>query len=82
MVIYEVCFNVFGNNVIIVVIIFGDFIQIEVIDSGLNNVLFDFDMGIIIISDNGLGFGFDGFGIIVGDKSLQEGDFFCVLVSV
>lgn len=26
MVIYEVCFNVFGNNVIIVVIIFGDFI--------------------------------------------------------
>ncbi len=81
-VIYEVCFNVLGNNAITAVTISGEPTQIEVTDSGLNNVPFDFDTGIITISDNGSGSGFDGFGIIVGDKSLQEGESFCVPVSV
>lgn len=80
--IYQVCFNVLGNNAITAVTISGEPTEIEVTDSGLNNVPFDFDTGIVTISDNGSGTGFEGFGIIVGDKSLQEGESFCIPVSV
>ncbi|MEZ5041746.1 MAG: cohesin domain-containing protein [Saprospiraceae bacterium] len=81
-VIFQICFNVLGNNTSTTVSISGTPTGIEIIDSGLNEVPFNYDSGTVTISDNGSGPGFEGFGIIVGDKSLQEGDSFCVPVSV